>query len=145
MRIFKRQTAICNSFLFGVLVFLCVSSHWYLAAAQTLTTGQVLGQVTDPVGAAVAQAKIDLRDNATGTVRTATTDQAGYYTLAQVKPGAYSVTVIASGFAKALVPSVTVEVGKTSAINVSLKLGSITEVVEVHSTPGAELQTLSMS
>src|SRR6266496_5659151 len=84
MRIFKRQTAICNFFLFGVLVFLCVSSHWYLAAAQTLTTGQVLGQVTDPVGAAVAQAKIDLRDNATGTVRTASTDQAGYYTFAQV-------------------------------------------------------------
>src|SRR5438552_16265802 len=72
MRIFKRQTAIGNSFLFGVLVLLCVSSHWYPAAAQTLTTGQVLGQVTDPVGAAVVQAKIDLRNNATGTVRTAT-------------------------------------------------------------------------
>ena len=142
MRSLKRRAAIGNSFLLGALILLCVSPPWYPVAAQTLTTGQVLGQVTDPAGAAVAQAQIDLRDSATGTVRTATTDQAGYYTFPQVTPGVYSVTVIASGFAKALVPSVRVEVGKTSAINVSLKLGSITEVVEVHSTPGAELQTL---
>ncbi len=142
MRSLKRRAAIGNSFLLGALILLCVSPPWYPVAAQTPTTGQVLGQVTDPAGAAVAQAQIDLRDSATGTVRTATTDQAGYYTFPQVMPGVYSVTVIASGFAKALVPSVRVEVGKTSAINVSLKLGSITEVVEVHSTPGAELQTL---
>src|SRR5260370_18872323 len=117
MRSLKRRAAIGNSFLLGGLILLCVSPRWYPVAAQTLTTGQVLGQVTDPVGAAVAQAQIDLRDSATGTVRTATTDQVGYYTFAQVTPGVYSVTVIASGFAKALVPSVTVGVGKTSSLD----------------------------
>jgi Carboxypeptidase regulatory-like domain len=144
MRIFKRQMAIVESFLFGALLFLflCVSSHWYPVAAQTLTTGQVLGQVTDPVGAAVAQAKIDLRNNATGAERTTTSDQDGHYTFAQVAPGIYSVMVTASGFAKSLLPSVAVEVGKTSTINMTLKVGTISEVVEVHSTPGAELQML---
>src|SRR5260370_6352843 len=141
MRIFKRQTVTVNSFLFAVLVLLCVSSHWYPVTAQTLTTGQVLGQVTDPVGAAVARAQIDLRNSATGTVRTATTDQEGYYTFAQVTTGVYAVTVTASGCAKMLLPSVTVEVGKSSAINVTLKLGSITEVVGARCAPGAELHT----
>ncbi len=142
MRAFKRQAAIGNSFLFGALVLLCISSHGYPAAAQTLTSGQVLGQVTDPSGAAVPQAKIDLRDTATGTVRTTTTDQTGHYTFAQITPGVYSVTVIATGFAQAVVPALTVEVEKTSTINVSLRLGNIAEVVEVSSTPGAELRTL---
>src|SRR5260370_13044862 len=63
-------------------------------------------------------------------------------TVAQVASGVYSVTVTGPGFAQAVVPSVTVEVKKTVPINVSLTLGNITEVVEVTSTTGAELQTL---
>jgi len=101
----------------------------------------VLGQVTDPSGAVVAQAKIELRDVATGVVRTTTADDSGQYIFAQVAPGVYSVTVTASGFMRAVVSSVTVEVGKSSTINVDLKLGRTTEIVEVHSTPGADLQT----
>jgi hypothetical protein len=142
MRTFKRRAPISSSFLFETLVLLCVFSPGYQASAQTLTSGQVLGQITDPSGAVVSQAQIDLRDTATGTVRTTTTDDAGHYTFAQVAPGVYSVTVIATGFAKAVVPALTVQVAKTSTINVSLKLGDITEVVQVISTPGAELQTL---
>jgi len=86
--------------------------------------------------------KVELRDSATGAIRVTTTDNSGQYTFAQVAPGVYAVTVVGSGFAKAMVPSVMVEVGKTSTINVSLKLGNISEVVEVRSPPGAELQTL---
>ena len=125
----------------GALVLVGVFSHACLAGAQTLTTGQVLGQVTDPSGAVVAQAKIELRDVATGVVRTTTADDSGQYIFAQVAPGVYSVTVTASGFMRAVVSSVTVEVGKSSTINVDLKLGRTTEIIEVHSTPGADLQT----
>ncbi len=129
-------------FLFGVVALLCLLLPAGPAGGQTLTTGQVLGQVTDPSGAAVPGVKVELRDTATGAVRSTTTDNSGQYTFAQVAPGAYAVTVVGSGFAKAVVRSVTVEVGKTTAINVGLKLGNITDVVEVRSTPGAELQTL---
>ncbi len=142
MRILKRRAANGDSSVFVALVFLCCFSHPYPVTAQTMTSGQVLGQVTDMSGAVVPQAKIELRDSATGAVRNATTNDSGQYTFAQVAPGAYALTVVASGFAKAVVPAVTVEVGKSSTINVSLKLGNVTEVVEVRSTPGAELQTL---
>ena len=64
-------------------------------------------------------------------MRTTATNHEGQYIFAQVTPGVYSVTVIASGFVQAVVSSVTVEVGKTSTINVSLRLGSTAEVVEV--------------
>src|SRR5262249_54177792 len=142
MIVFKTQAAIGKSFVLGALVLLYVLSHACPAPAQTLTTGQVLGQVTDPTGAVVLGAKIELRDTATGALRTTVTDSAGQYTFAQVTPGAYSVTVIAKGFAKAVVSAVTAEVGKTSPINGTLKLGQANEVVEVTAPPGAALQTL---
>ncbi len=142
MRTSKRRAVIGKFFLCGALVLSCVFWHAYPATGQTLTTGQVLGQVTDPSGAIVPEAKVELRDTATRAVRTTATNHEGQYIFAQVTPGVYSVTVIASGFVQAVVSSVTVEVGKTSTINVSLRLGSTAEVVEVRSTPGAELQTL---
>ncbi|HYY70703.1 MAG TPA: carboxypeptidase-like regulatory domain-containing protein, partial [Terriglobales bacterium] len=131
-----------GTFLREALVVLCLFSLAYAADAQTLTTGQVLGRLTDPSGAVVPQAKIELRDTATGSVRVTTSDQAGQYAFSQVTPGVYSVTAIAAGFAKALVSPITVEVGKSSTINIELKLGGTTETIEVRSTPGADLQTL---
>ena len=88
----------------AVLSVIFSSSHFTLA--QTTTTGQLIGQVTDPTGALVPQAKVELRDTATGAVRTTTTDSAGQYALAQIAPGTYSLTVSAHGFAQTVVPSV---------------------------------------
>src|SRR2546430_14168511 len=142
MRIFKKGPAIPEFFPYQALVLLCLFSLAYTVTAQTLTTGQVLGRLTDPSGATVPQARIELRDTATGSVRATTTDEAGQYTFSQVTPGSYSVTAIAAGFAHAVVSSVTVEVGKSSTINIELSLGKTTETIEVHSPPGADLQTL---
>jgi len=143
MRAFRERPVARDFFLYkAFLVLLCLLSFAFAAAAQTLTTGQVLGRLTDPSGATVAQARIELRDAATGSVRVTATDEAGQYTFSQVAPGSYSVTAIAAGFAQAVVSSVTVEVGKSSTINIELNLGKTTETIEVHSAPGADLQTL---
>ncbi len=131
-----------NSRLSLVLLSLCLLAPLYPASGQTLTTGHISGQVTDPSGAAVADAKVDLRDKATGALRSTTTNVQGQYVFPLVVPGLYSITVSAASFQQSVVPSVSVEVEKTSTINVSLNLGSTTQVVEVKSTPGAELQTL---
>lgn len=134
--------AILNSFVNRALVLLSLAFLACTAAAQTLTTGQVLGWLKDPSGAFVPQAKIELRDTATGSVRVTTTDEEGQYTFSQVTPGIYSVTATAAGFAQAVVSPVAVEVGKSTTINIDLKLGKTSDVVEVRSTPGADLQTL---
>lgn len=140
MRTFKNGAATASSFVFLVVVLMYVLSQQ--AAAQTLSSGQVTGQLSDPSGAVVPQAEIHLRDTGTGDLRTATSDSVGQYTFPQVMPGVYSVTVKASGFTQVVVPSVTVEVGKTSTINVGLQVGQTSQTVEVLFTPGAELQTL---
>jgi hypothetical protein len=138
----KMAAAMVKFFFWTVLFSLCVFWHVNPASGQTLTTGQVLGQVIDPSGAGVPGANVELRDAGTGATRTATTNSEGQYVIPQVTPGVYSVTVTAAGFAKAVVSSVTVQVDKTASINVSLKLGNTSEVVEVRSTAGAELQTM---
>src|SRR5262245_3398401 len=84
MRTFKEGLAILDSFLNKALVLLCLFSFAHAASAQTLTTGQVIGRVTDPSGAFVPQAKIELRDTATGSLRATTTDEAGQYAFSQV-------------------------------------------------------------
>jgi len=142
MGTFKKRAAMGNSAFYLTLVLLCVFSYAYPATAQTLTTGQVLGQVIDPSGAGVPGANVELRDASTGAIRTATTNSEGQYVFPQVTPGVYSVTVTVVGFAKAVVPSVSVQVDKTATINVSLNLGNTSETVEVRSTAGAELQTM---
>src|SRR5689334_8088170 len=141
MNSFVKQFSI-KSMVVAFLALILGIGPAQVVEAQTLTSGQVLGQVSDPSGAVVPQATVLLRDRTTDATRTTKSDNSGQYAFSQVAPGSYSVTVTAGGFAQTVVQAVTVEVGKTSTINVSLKLGKQNELVEVRSTPGAELQTM---
>ena len=67
--------------------------------AQTQTTGDLTGVVTDPSGAVVPNARVALRDNARGTTQERRTSTAGVYRFPLLMPGNYTVTVSASGFA----------------------------------------------
>lgn len=142
MNVFTKHARAIEALLSGILLFIVIFLSEHAGLAQTLTTGQVLGQVSDPSGAVVPHASVTLRDRSTSAVRTTATDTAGQYTFAQVVPGSYSLTVVAGGFAQSVVPLISVGVGRTSTINVNLRLGQQSELVEVRSTPGAELQTL---
>src|SRR5689334_18709745 len=115
------------------------------ALAQTASTGTVIGTVTDASGAIVPTVKIDLKDSATGVVRSTVSNSAGQFSFIGVQPGTYSVSGTHPGFQDVLVPQVVVEVGKSYTINLELRVGTTQSVVEVTSTPGAELQTLDAS
>jgi hypothetical protein len=113
--------------------------------AQTAGTGTVIGTVTDPSGALVPNAKIELRDTATNSIRTGVTNSAGQFSFVGVQPGAYAVKGSHPGFQEMVVPQVAVEVGRSYTINLELRVGAAQSVVEVTATPGAELQTLDAS
>jgi len=66
--------------------------------AQTMTTGELAGTVTDPSGAVVANAAVQLKSLDEGSVNKQNTSSNGYYKFAYLKPGSYSVTVTAPGF-----------------------------------------------
>src|SRR6266540_1659856 len=62
------------------------------------TTGSIEGTVTDPSGAAVPHASVEISGSTLVRPRTATTDSSGYYNFSQLPPGSYEVNVKAPGF-----------------------------------------------
>src|SRR5207249_5361727 len=98
--------------------------------------------VTDSSGGVVAGSTVYLKDAATGSARTTSTNDNGFFVLAYVSPGTYTVTVTKQGFKTTAVSNQVVEVGKQLTVNAVLEVGSISNTVEVTFSPGAELQTM---
>ena len=102
-------------------LFLVVSTVYVLA--QT-TNGSIQGTVTDPSGATVGGAKVTGRNLDTGlTISTVTTD-AGLYSLANLPPGRYAVTIEGPNLKKYSREGVTVQTDATVALDVQMQLGS---------------------
>src|ERR1044071_6006537 len=87
-------------------------------AFAQLETGQITGRVTDPNGAVVPGAAVAVKSVETGAVRNATADEEGVYTVTNLLPGLYDVTVEAQSFAKS-----TQRVQGTVGARASLEIG----------------------
>ncbi len=87
-----RHVALCFALLFSA----------GLALAQVGGTGSIEGTVTDPSGAAVANASVTATNVATGTVTARKTTDAGFFVLPLLPAGDYTVTVTATGFEASL-------------------------------------------
>src|SRR4051812_27229341 len=85
--------------------------------AQT-TTGNIRGYVTGPNGAPVSDAQVIVRMPSTNEVRGTTTNSAGFYYLAGLRPGTYQLTVRRVGLEPQNRP-VTMRIGETLDLNVS--------------------------
>lgn len=101
------------------------------SSGQMQTSGQVIGTVTDPSGAAVAGANITLVDEATDQSRKATTDQTGSFVFLAVVPGTYDLSVQAAGFAGATAKRMVVLVGQTTSQPFQLTVSGTTQQVTV--------------
>jgi hypothetical protein len=110
-----------------------------LVSAQSIVTGAVSGIVTDPSGAVIVGATLNLKNSATGEVLSTTSGTGGNYTFTLLKPGAYTVAVTQQGFKQTTEP-VQVLLGQTVSVNFKLELGSGAITVEV-TGQGAMLQT----
>ena len=91
--------------------------------ASAQASAGITGTVTDPTGAVVANARVDIVNDATSASDHTVTSSAGTYSFKGLLPGKYSVTVDATGFKKAVQKGVTVEVSTNSAIDFSLTTG----------------------
>jgi hypothetical protein len=110
--------------------------------AQTTSMGTMTGVITDPSNAVVPDANVSIKDKATSSVQSTNTNSAGRYVFVNLRPGNYEVTISKAGFAKVTIPNDVIEVGQVSTNNVTLKVGSESQTVEVQSS-GVELQTLN--
>jgi len=109
---------------------------------QSSSAGTITGTVADSSGAAVPGAAVTLTDAATGGARSATTNDKGTYIFPYVNPGTYSVKISKQGFKTTAVSDQVVQVGNQLTVNAVLEVGSVSMVVEVTSSTGAELQTM---
>jgi hypothetical protein len=100
------------------------------AAAQEFRA-TVKGTVVDSSQATLPGATVTVRNQETGEVATATTNQQGNYTVPFLRPGLYSVTVEMSGFQKYTRTDMRLEVSQVAVINAQLAVGGLTESVNV--------------
>src|SRR5271170_2864935 len=96
-----------------------------------ITFAQLNGTVLDASGRAVAKASVELRDLDTNRSYSTTANDTGYYVLPNLPPGHYELTANFSGFAKYEQTGITLTVGQTATIDVSLKIASAGETVTV--------------
>ncbi len=99
--------------------------------AQTMTTGDVSGVVSDQSGAVLPSATVTLTNKAVGSVQTTTTNGQGGYHFALLPSGAYTVSASTPGLASDTV-RITVEIGQAANINLTAKIQSTTQTVEVN-------------
>src|SRR5262249_14285050 len=104
-----------------VLLFISLLS--LTVSAQTFR-GTILGTIVDPQGALVPGAKITVRNTSTGLERSTTSDEAGNYTVPELPVGPYEVGVEMTGFAKATVTNVRVEVAGERRVDVMLSIST---------------------
>ncbi len=104
------------------------------AAAQS-TTSTLVGKITDSNGASVAGAEITATQTGTNLTRTVVSGENGEYTITQLPPSVYKVTVTMANFKTAVSEDVTLLTDTTTRINLTLEAGNISEVVTINSEP----------
>ena len=124
-----------KSFFLGLAMLAFAASLWSQSAQMT-------GRVTDPSGAVVLEAGIDVIASETGVRRRVNTNQEGYYTVPLLQPGRYEVMVQKTGFKAINRQGIELAVGEISRVDFVLELGDTSEVVEVTAT-GPLLETES--
>ncbi|HXS11583.1 MAG TPA: carboxypeptidase regulatory-like domain-containing protein [Acidobacteriaceae bacterium] len=115
-----------------------------MRATAQIDTGTVVGTVTDSTGAAVPQAVVTVRNEATGLVLTQKSTARGSYNFTALKVGTYTISAKAQGFDKAEQMHVDVTIQSRLEINLTLKPGEISATVEVNAAE-AQLQTQEAS
>ncbi|HEV2195675.1 MAG TPA: carboxypeptidase regulatory-like domain-containing protein [Candidatus Acidoferrum sp.] len=114
--------------LAGIAAFYVVTTG--TISAQTITTGEVVGTVTDQTGAAVPDVKVTLKSADKGTESDARTSSTGAYHFYLISPGRYSILVSATNF-QAVSRTVEVALGTVTTVDVQLSIGKTSETIEV--------------
>jgi hypothetical protein len=112
------------------------------SAFGQMTTGTILGRVTDPSGGAIPGARVTVTDTGTGLSHTFVTGSDGSYVVPYLIPGTYSVSAQKQGFRTLSKTGITLEVNQKARIDLTLQVGSLTQRVTV-STQAPLLQTQS--
>ena len=125
-------------------ILVCSLAFFLLFSAVALqaqtTNGGIQGTVTDPSGAPVGGTNVTGRNLDTGLSVATVSSDAGLYSLANLPPGRYSVTVAGPNMKNYVREGVTVQTGSTVSLDIQMQLGGVTENVTV-SADASQLET----
>lgn len=120
-----------SRYLSCLLIILCGVT----AAYAQISTGAILGTVTDPSGAVVPDAKVTLSNKGTGETRAAQANANGEYIFSSLQAGQYSINATAPGFKKFVINEFTLNGGDRLREDIKMPLGETAETVEVSAAP----------
>ena len=123
----SRNFLVCFAVLFGLFLG---SLHPALLYGQ-VAGAALAGVVSDQTGRPLPGASISIKNITTGVTRELKTDANGFYTAPNLLPGSYEATTTAPGFKTALEKGITLTVGATQTLNVTMAVGQVSEKVEV--------------
>jgi hypothetical protein len=126
--------------LLAAMLLMALGMAGFLSAGAQITTGDILGTVTDANGAAVIHANVVVENLGTHVQRKTQTTGTGDYVVTLLDPGTYSVKVSNPGFKTYTVTSILLSAGNRVRINATLSIGQVSETITVAATPSA-LQT----
>ena len=104
-----------------------------LFAQSTVSTGNIVGTVTDPSGAILSGTRVVITNTGTGQTIELTSNSAGAYNSGPLTPGTYKVQVSAKGF-NTVSTVTTVQVGNTATVNAKMQLGQESTTIEVQAS-----------
>src|SRR5262245_55687250 len=107
---------------------LFISAVW---ACWAQDRGTILGRVTDPSSAVIADATITVTNTETGAKTTTNSNEAGNYVVRGLTVGRYEVACEAKGFRKFIARDITIQVAQTLTLDITLQVGAVEQTVEV--------------
>lgn len=137
-----RKAAGCQLAAFAAGVILALAAPTFAQVAGATLSGTV----TDSSGAVVPQAQIVIKNVATAVSTPAITNGDGFYSVPNLLPGNYEVTVSASGFKTEIRSGIALTVGAQQVLNITMQVGQVTESVQVTSAaPAVQLASSNLS
>jgi hypothetical protein len=100
-------------------------------------SGNIIGTITDPSGAAVSGGQITVENAGTSVSTQVTANESGNYTVANLTPGTYTLTITKPGFQKFIQQNVNVTISQSTRVDASLQVGAATQEVTVTAAPPA--------
>jgi len=144
--VFSKKTASLNSFGRTTAVFLMLAIIFSIPTLAQVAGGTLSGTVSDPNGSGIPQAKLVIKNIATGVERIATTNADGFYTTVNLQSGSYQMSISATGFNSETRHGVTMTVGSQLTIDITLRVGTISNKVEVTAqVPDVQLTSSDIS
>ena len=112
-------------------LLLCASLLSGVSSQAQTVFGNIVGTVSDTSGAVVPGAKVQATDERTGASYETVTTSAGSYRFPQVPIGVFDINVTAPGFSPEKLTGIQVNLQVTTAINVTLKVGSASQSITI--------------